>query len=118
MNDNSQARVSTPIVYNHNLMLKEIRDNLKHLRREGDNQVNRTQVVYNGGNVNTNAQNQHVSTNHTRFVQRNNFSEPRGHPEQNLLQVESGYSSSSSECSTQGANDFNGQYGGHIEVCS
>lgn len=120
-------RVNTPVVFNHNQMLKEIRDNLKHLRRERENEGQQnggTQVVYHGGNTNS-QQHQHVNNHQVRFsAQRNNFAEPpsRGHHEHmpgqgNRTYDESGYSSSSSECSSQSANDFNGQQlVGNVEV--
>ena len=123
-----QGRVDTPVVFNHNLMLKDIRSSLKHLRREPEN-TNETQqpngvahVTYRGNNI-TNSQNHHVNNHQARFSQRNHFVEPnRGRHEHNIQgnrnYDESGYSSSSSECSSQSANDFNGQqYGANIEVC-
>jgi hypothetical protein len=121
-------RGNAPVVFNHNLMLKEIRDNLKHLRREPENPNETqtangpsTQVTYRGNNI-SNSQNQHVTNNHqARFSHRNNFVEQqRGHHEHlqsNRNYDESGYSSSSSECSSQSANDFNGQLvGSNVEV--
>ena len=120
------TRVNTPMVFNHNQMLKEIRDNLKHLRREPENEEiphERTQVVYRGSNITNPQQHQHVNNHQIRFsTQRNNFVEPsRGHHEHMPGQVnrtydESGYSSSSSECSSQSANDFNAQRVGNVEV--
>lgn len=118
--DERHTRVNTPLVFNHNLMLKEIRDNLKHLRREPENgsEVNTASVVtpmpYDHISQST-SQNQRISNNQARFfTPRNNFPEPnRGYPERNGQASrnydESGYSSSSSECSSQSANDFNGQ---------
>ena len=123
------TRVDTPVVYNHNQMLKEIRNSLKHLRREPENPSETksnggAQVIYRGNNI-TNSQHRvlHVHTNHHgQFnAQRNNFVDPsRQHHEQaqgNRNYDESGYSSSSSECSSQSANDFGGQqFGGNMGV--
>ena len=109
-------------------MLKEIRDNLKHLRREPENpneakqNSSNTQVVYRGNIPNSqHISNQHISHQHQgRFAQQNNFVDPiRNHHEQiqgNRNYDESGYSSSSSECSSQSTNDFNGHMVGNVEV--
>jgi hypothetical protein len=125
--DSGTLSRNTPAAFNHNLMLKEIRDNLKHLRREPENandevkQNSGTQVVYHG-NI-SNSHNHHVNHQQARFPhhQRNHFGDPsRVNNEQipgNRNYDESGYSSSSSECSSQSMNDFNGHLVGNPEVC-
>lgn len=116
MAEHSASRVNRPLVFNHNLMLREIRDNLKHLRREPEN-INEVQphhvgnqAIYRSNNLNPSPQNQRMNGRYS--TQRNNLvDQNRGRHEHANLQPnydESGYSSSSSECSMQGANDLNG----------
>lgn len=113
-----QPRAKPPFVLNHHQMLKEIRNNLKHLRREsenisdakeGDSKPNLYHNTSPSQNLPPSHANQHIKQ--PRLAQRNTFGEPRRGMEAmqgNRTYDESGYSSSSSECSSLSANDLNG----------
>lgn len=112
-----QPRANPPFVLNHHQMLKEIRDNLKHLRRESENisdakEPDSKSISYHNTTSSQNLPPPHVNQHmkQSRLPQRNTFGEARRGLEAmqgNRTYDESGYSSSSSECSSLSANDLN-----------
>lgn len=130
----SQPRANLPFVLNHHQMLKEIRDNLKHLRREPETQAKSDGKETDAKSISyPNTSTPNLPTSHTQRAKPRRFQASRngvGEGRRGLEPVqgnrnydESGYSSSSSECSSLSANDLNGgqQFMGNMplynEVC-